>query len=95
MVNPDAIATLSRVVDLTGLPDDVVAYVHHIVRVERVKKGLPVPDGPPPIIPTFAHVPPKLTREEFRANLDAMAAMSSGQSLPVDWSRADLYEDHD
>jgi hypothetical protein len=39
--------------------------------------------------------PPKLTLDEKRRALDEMAAMSSGQSLPPDWSRADLYEDHD
>ena len=38
---------------------------------------------------------PQLTLDEFREKLREMADMSTGQSLPTDWSRADLYDDHD
>ena len=38
---------------------------------------------------------PQLTLDEFREKLREMAAMSTGQSLPTDWSRADLFDDHD
>ena len=38
---------------------------------------------------------PRLTLDEFRDKLREMAAMSTGQTLPADWSRADLYDDHD
>lgn len=83
---------LPRVVDLTGLPEPVVEQVHHIVREARRAGGEPPPAPPTPV---FAVPPPKLTPEEWKRALDEMAAMSSGQSLPADWSRADLYEDHD
>lgn len=59
----------------------------------------PTPDaGDPPWVseawPRFISRP-RPSREEFRRLLDEMAAMSSGQSLPADWSRADIYDDHD
>lgn len=88
-------APLPRVIDLTGLPDELVALIHHLVRAERIRRGEPVPPGPPPLTPVFAVPPPKLTLEEKKRMLDEMAAMGSGQALPADWSRADLYEDHD
>jgi hypothetical protein len=39
---------------------------------------------------------PRLTAEQFEAVLDQLAAMNhTAPSLPVDFSRADLYSDHD
>jgi hypothetical protein len=38
---------------------------------------------------------PPLSREEFRRLLGEMASMGSGKVLPPDFSRADIYDDHD
>lgn len=38
---------------------------------------------------------PQLTFTEFEAILDRMAARPGGHSLPDDFSRADIYDDHD
>lgn len=92
-MTPDTLPPLPRIIDLTGLPEPVVERVHLIVREAREVTGEPSPT--PPLAPVFDVPPPKMTPEEWKHALDEMAAMSSGQSLPLDWSRADLYEDHD
>jgi hypothetical protein len=93
---PTDTAPLPRTVDLTGLPESVVEYVHHVVRHARGQQnGHPVSTPPPEPFPKYVSCPPPMTAEEFRALLDHMASLSSGQSLPPDWSRADLYDDHD
>ncbi len=38
---------------------------------------------------------PQLSTEKFQQKLAEMVAMGSGQSLPHDFSRADIYDDHD
>lgn len=38
---------------------------------------------------------PQLTAEEFSRLLDEMAATPPGKVLPRDFSREDIYEDHD
>lgn len=38
---------------------------------------------------------PNLSVEEFEKLLDAMAARPGGKPLPPDFSRADIYDDHD
>ena len=38
---------------------------------------------------------PRLTDEEFRKLLDEIAAGPSGTPLPPDFSREDIYNDHD
>jgi hypothetical protein len=38
---------------------------------------------------------PKLTHEEFRKLLDEIAASPPGTPLPPDFSREDIYYDHD
>lgn len=87
---------LPRVVDLTGLPEPVVEQVHRIVREARGhQNGAQGGTPPPEPFPKYVSCPPPMTAEEFRALLDHMASLSSGQSLPPDWSRADLYDDHD
>jgi hypothetical protein len=82
----DTLSPLPRVVDMTGLPEPVVEYVHQVVREARGRQS-----GPPVAVSS----PPPLTADEFGALLDRMASLSSGQALPPDWSRADLYDDHD
>ena len=86
---------LPRMVDLTGLPEPVVVQVHRLVNDARAIGAGNAPPLPVPEAPRYVHVPPPLTDEEFDELLDHMASLSSGQSLPADWSRADLYEDHD
>lgn len=75
--------------DLTGLPAPVVRHVVQIVEAARAGVSLPT-ELPPGDISR-----PELTPEEFRQALGRMGAMSSGQSLPLDFSTADIYDDHD
>lgn len=98
MVTAPAPDYFPHLVDLSGLPREVVEQVHRLVREARerqLRTGIPTPPHPTGPIPIFAVPPPNLTPEESERLLDEMAAMGSGQSLPLDWSRADLYEDHD
>ena len=76
--------------DLTGLPEPVVREVHSIVDRAR-QQSAQCPAAPSPRYVSD----PNPTLEEFRALLEQMAAMSSGQVLPADFSRADIYDDHD
>ena len=48
-----------------------------------------------PVAPLSFVSEPNLSLEEALRLLDEMAAMGSGQALPPDWSRADVYDDHD
>jgi hypothetical protein len=78
--------------DLTGLPAPVIEKVKNIVAEARVKQIGETGESLP--VPQFVSRP-RPSREESRRLLDEMAAMSSGQSLPLDFSRADIYDDHD
>lgn len=78
-------------VDLTGLPEPVVRQVHSIVDRARQESPGSVPAA---LSPRYVS-DPNPTLEEFRALLEQMASRSSGQSLPADFSRADIYDDHD
>ena len=75
--------------DLTGLPLPVVRHVVQIV--EAARSGT----SPPADLPPGDISRPELTPEEFREALSRMGAMSTGQSLPLDFSTADIYDDHD
>jgi len=86
-------------VDLTGLPDPVVQQVKNLVQKAREKQS----GQPPPAVngsvvegsfPQFIS-DPNPTPEEFRILLDRMASRGTGQTLPHDFSRADIYDDHD
>jgi len=78
-----------QMLDLTGLPEPLVRQVVEVVAAAREGRPSDVV-----IFPKF--VPrPKLTSEEFRQLLNKMQSMSSGQSLPLDFSTADIYDDHD
>jgi hypothetical protein len=79
--------------DLTGLPGPVVERVRTIVADARAE--LPATQDESAPVPQFVSRPPKLSRQDMKALLDEMASMSSGQSLPIDFSRADIYDDHD
>jgi len=88
--------------DLTGLPDPVVQQVTKLVYEAREKADLEsaslrMEDAgkvDPSPYPMFIS-DPRPTLEESKRLLDEMAKLSSGQSLPLDWSRADIYDDHD
>ncbi len=78
-----------QMLDLTGLPEPLVRMVVEVVQAAREGRPSEVE-----IFPKF--VPrPKRTTEEFRLALQRMGEMSTGQSLPLDFSSADIYDDHD
>lgn len=85
---------LPQWVDLTGLPDEFVHRVKVLVGEARERYNTPAPDGADPR--RYASRP-RLTNEEFGKLLDEMPAMGMGDAppLPADWSRADIYDDHD
>ncbi|MBX9622248.1 MAG: hypothetical protein K2X82_00385 [Gemmataceae bacterium] len=84
---------LPQWIDLTGLPDDFVRKVKVLVGEARERYTIPAPDGADPRM--FASRP-NLSVEEFEKLLDEMAERGAGDPLlPADWSRADLYDDHD
>ena len=90
-----------KTVDLTGLPEPVVREVHRLVQQARQKLAAdagassngapPTPAGPSPKFISD----PRPTPEQFDRLLDEMAAMGTGKALPADFSRADIYDDHD
>ena len=73
--------------DLSHLPEDLVREAERIAR--EYEEGRVTPREPTFIFRS------RLSHEEFRKLLDEMAAMGTGQSLPPDFSRADLYDDED
>jgi hypothetical protein len=75
-------------VDLTGLPEPVVQQINAIVLEARCDQMATIAS------PSFVSRP-RPTPEESKRLLDQMASRSSNQSLPADFSRADLYDDHD
>ena len=75
--------------DLTGLPAPVVRQLVRIA--EAARAGV----SPPAELPPGYISRPELTTAEFLELLDEMGAMSTGQSLPLDFSSADIYDDHD
>lgn len=87
-------------VDLTGLPEPVVQQVRKLVHEAREKQA-DAAHGSNGAFATEAFPmfisDPNPSPEESRRLLDQMAARGMGTAppLPSDWSRADLYEDHD
>ena len=75
--------------DLTGLP---LSVVRHVVQIVETARAAGSAGGDPA---RWYILRPRPTLEESLRNLAAMAAMSSGQSLPIDFSAADIYDDHD
>lgn len=51
-------------------------------------------ETPPPPKPRFMSEP-KLTGDEFKTWLEDIAANEPNEPLPPDFSRADIYNDHD
>jgi hypothetical protein len=86
----------TNTVDLTGLPEPVVEQVQRIVQEAREQQvdTLKVSAAIPRKTPTYIS-DPNPTPEEFMRILDEMATMGNGVILPADFSRADIYDDHD
>jgi hypothetical protein len=88
---------MSQTIDLTGLPDSVVQQVRQLVEEARRKQAETNGDdagGEPEAFPLFISRP-QLTHAEFRQKLDELASLGTGKVLPPDFSRADIYDDHD
>jgi hypothetical protein len=45
--------------------------------------------------PTFVYPPPQHTPEEFARLVNELSKGPPTRTLPADWSRADIYDDHD
>jgi hypothetical protein len=74
-------------IDVSGLsPDDVRAVESFVTHLRS--------PGPRPAAPRLVTDPPP-TDEEFERALRELAAGPPVMTLPADWSRADLYDDHD
>lgn len=73
-------------VDVSGLSPDAVRAVEEFVSRLRATGGAPAP--------RFVS-DPRPTDEEFDRLLKALASGPPVPTLPADWSRADLYDDHD
>ena len=87
---------IATTIDLTGLPEPVIEEVQRIVQEARQQQAVPSNASNDARRPTPTYVSdPKPTPQEFMHLLKEMVAMGTGQSLPVDFSRADIYDDHD
>jgi hypothetical protein len=90
-------------VDLTGLPEPVVRGIRQLV--QALKEGhsgevAPATSGYEcePLTERFAPLfisRPNPSPEEMERLLDEMSSVSTWKVLPPDFSRADIYDDHD
>lgn len=81
--------TQPPVVDVSGLsPDAVRAVETFVAHLRSAGEQLPTAD------PRFVS-DPRPTDDEFDRSLRDLASGPSVPTLPADWSRADLYDDHD
>src|SRR5437868_1903689 len=88
-------------VDLTGLPDGVVQGIKQLVCALREGRNsgsspangsaVPQPEDLSPLVISR----PKPTPEELDRLLDELSSGPPGKVLPADFSRADIYDDHD
>jgi hypothetical protein len=106
---PESMATDSihkptaEMIHLTGLPEPVVREVERLVYQARAKQadeaaasatrtvGQEMLNGK---FPRFVSDPNPST-DQFTRLLDEMESSGVGRSLPADFSRADIYDDHD
>lgn len=84
-----------RILDLTGLPEAVITLVTTLVQQARERQAAGESHGLPAGTDPMSTARPRLSHEEFRKLLDQMASMSTSHVLPEDFSRADIYDDHD
>ena len=95
---------LTQTVDLTGLPERVTQSVRQLVtalREEHAGHGTvpPPAEGSEAARQEFS-VPllisrPRISVEEFEQVLDELSSGLPGKVLPPDFSRSDIYDDHD
>lgn len=78
-----------QIVDLTGLPESVVQEVKRLVQEARERQTSVTPG---PNTPGFR---PPLSAEELDRLIDELSSGPPGKVLPADFSRADIYDDHD
>ena len=90
----------TQTVDLSGLPEGVVQGIRQLVHALREGQaaqgatnsiGKLLPDEQSSLIISR----PTPSPDEVERLLDELAAGSPGKALPPDFSRADLYDDHD
>jgi hypothetical protein len=87
----------TQTVDLTGLPEPVAQGIRQLVRALRDDQG-GQETGPSTAgrrEPSFVMSRPYTSPDEFERLLDEFSCGRSGRVLPPDFSRADIYDDHD
>ena len=77
----------SQTVDLTGLPEPVAQGIRQLVRALHDRQGGTEIETPA--------LRPRTSPEEMERLLDELAAGQTGRVLPPNFSRADIYDDHD
>ena len=89
-------------VDLTGLPEEVAQGIKQLVRALREGQASGSDQSSPAVesspldeIPSLVISRPKPSATEVDRLLDELSSGSLGTVLPADFSRADLYDDHD
>lgn len=87
-------------VDLTGLPEPVVRGIRQLVQaLKEEHSGGGTAAATPgherePLAPLCVSRP-NPSSEELERLLDELSFASTGKVLPPDFSRADIYDDHD
>ncbi len=87
-------------VDVSGLPEPVVRGIRQLVQALKEEytgmKSVPATSEPErePITPLFVSRP-KPSAEDLERLLDELSSVPTGKVLPPDFSRADIYDDHD
>jgi hypothetical protein len=93
----------AKMIHLTGLPEPVVREVERLVYQARAKQadeaaasatrtvGQEMLNGKFPRFVSDANP----STDQFTRLLDEMESSGVGRSLPADFSRADIYDDHD
>ena len=94
-------APRTQTVDLTGLPERVAHGVRQLVRALREEHATvsssdaaPQDSGSASQVASFISRP-RPSAEEIERLLDELASGPPGKVLPPDFSRADIYDDHD
>lgn len=91
-------------VDLTGLPEPVVRGIRELVQALKEEhigmETAPATFGEEqaPLAERFGPLfisRPTPSAEELERLLDELSSVSTGNVLPLDFSRADIYDDHD
>ena len=95
---------MNPTVDLTGLPEPVAQGIRQLVRALKEQHAgpgtAPATSGeePEPLAETNAPLflsRPRPSPEEAERLLDELSSGPPGKVLPPDFSRADIYDDHD